>query len=138
MGSPLDRDGLSEGGDTDVPTVRLVDYIWRPFYAKIIWTCVAVYWVGCGASLWVPGLSALYQSALGFFLYIFLCPPITLAILGAGFVRAKLDGFEWATDDEGSAEPLPAHTRHEFYDPYSDPLDPRSGSLHRRHMGLTD
>lgn len=67
------------------------DWLWKPWYAKLWWAAIPVYWAGAAASLKVPALTEFYTSALGGFLNILFFPPTALLVLGSGFARAWLD-----------------------------------------------
>ena len=138
MEADLDTHVIKPEPGIDETDLRLRDHIWRPWYARGVWLAAVVYWSGCISSLWLPSFTPLYQSMLGFCLYIFLFPPITMMILGASFFRAKLNQIDWHATSVGDEFCFPQLSRREFYDPNADPLDPRSGLLHWRHLGLTD
>lgn len=111
----------------------LADWIWRPWYAKLWWAAIPIYWGGRWASLKVPALMSLYDTLPANYLAIFCNPFILLLFLGVGFVRAKLDRGEWIlTPDVPERRLLPGN----MSDPYTDPTDPRSGTRYLEHMGL--
>jgi hypothetical protein len=109
------------------------DWLWRPWYAKLCWATIPIYWTGAALSLSVLPLSEFYQSALAGFLNIAFFPMTALIVLGFDNIRAFLgnvpridDGHSEAWDgavnqpDGGFSDP----------DPSFDIYDPRSGTLY--------
>ena len=114
------------------PSPRAADWLWRPRYAKLFWTSSALYWIGLYALLLVPNDQQNYYVANAMILLIFVFNPITvLAVLGYGFLKAKVACGEW-TAGPGT----PSYQPKSLIDPYSDPFDVRSGDLHLRHIGV--
>lgn len=70
--------------------LRLRDWLWRPWYAKLWWSGVPVYWLGMLAALRFDGLTSIYHSALGGYLNIVFFPPLVALILSFGFFREWL------------------------------------------------
>lgn len=113
---------------------RAADWLWRPWYAKVWWALIAMYWGVRLVSLYVPALEALYDNALAGYLNIAFFPSTLLLLLGIGFVGDCMDYYrwEWVVTPE-----LGLHPRRSvggFIDPYTDPLDPRSGAKYWRHL----
>jgi len=109
------------------------DWLWRPWYAKLWWRSVPLYWGGRMASVKFPAFSSFYDTLLAGYLAILCNPFIVLLLLGFGFVRAKLDCGDWViTPDVPERRPRPG----DLSDPYTDPTDPRSGHRYLEHMGL--
>lgn len=114
---------------------RASSCLWRPWYAKLWWACIAFYWAGKLGSLWSPVLGAFYTSAVAGFLNIAFYPLTALLVLGVGFIRAWMDdrGLEWRPT---SHDELPKLSVGGFLDPMADPLDPQSPLYwHRHHHG---
>lgn len=115
--------------EQQVDTLRIGDWLWRPWYAKLWWTGIATYWIGKAISLTVPALDEFYTSALAGFLNVAFFPPVALMVLGLGLVRAWFARGDWEfvepKQDELFHRPL--------IDPYTDPSNPLSGSIYRRH-----
>lgn len=113
---------------------RASQWLWRPWYAKLWWVLVALYWMGKLGSFWIAFLTDLYTVAIAGWLNILFYPLTVVLVLGVGFARAWMEyrGLEFGppTDDQL----FPKRSVGGWSDPYSDPLDPRSGMLHWRHF----
>ncbi|MDR6116645.1 MULTISPECIES: hypothetical protein [unclassified Sphingomonas] len=109
------------------------DWLWRPWYAKLWWCTIPLYWGGRMASVKFPVLSSFYDSLLAGYLAIFCNPLIILLLLGFGFVRAKLNRGDWVITPDVPEKMLRPG---DLSDPYTDPTDPRSGVRHLRHLGV--
>lgn len=110
------------------------DWLWRPWYAKLWWVAIAVYWLGMAASLKVPLLVEFYTSASAGFLNVFFFPPLALMVLGLGFARAWFAWSDWEFVEPTHEQMFPKRSVGGMRDPYADPLDPRSGALHWRRV----
>lgn len=115
-----------------VPSPRLRDYMWHPRFAKIWWALSFVHWAGMVVSLGIEPLNAYYGATFAGWLGVLLYPPFMLAVCGVRLLWAKIECGKWVV------EPLDwdhfPHRR-EVHDPYTDPLDPRSGPLYLHHIG---
>lgn len=115
-------------------------WIWRPWYAKLWWVSIPVWWLGMAAATRVSALDVIYGSALAGFLNILFFPMTALMVLGVGYVRERLDGFVGT----GDGAPLSDEEEEAFYRRRAlqehdrlakrwhagfDPSDPRSGPL---------
>lgn len=67
------------------------DWLWKPWYAKLWWAAIPVYWAGAAASLKLPALAEFFTSALAGYLNMLFFPLTALLVLGFGFIRAWLD-----------------------------------------------
>ncbi|WP_260833962.1 hypothetical protein [Sphingopyxis sp. P1IMeth2] len=117
------------------PCSRLSDHIWRPWYAKLWWASIPVYWIGMALSSRVALLADFYDLALAGYLNVLFFPPTALMVLGLGFAQERIGPFDWSGD----------YHPYERFGPelgpsglpfYADPLDPRSGPFwigHKRH-----
>jgi len=110
--------------------LKIGDWLWRPFHARVWWSAVPLYWAGVVASTRVEFLSDFYGSALAGFINVLLFPPIVALILSYGFLKAWLAATHLDVDDEAEKYWEPSRSRNcpsgvlrEF-----DPLDPVSGS----------
>jgi hypothetical protein len=138
----------------DAPSKRSTafDHIWHPWYAKVWWISIPLYWVGAAASLRMPAMAEFYTSALAGFLNALFVPTTALLVLGFGFIRdwfnspplsnggiltgEEIDALdrEWA-EHRRRVDP-PDHLRPvgDIYDPFSgtsyvgNPLSPFNGS----------
>lgn len=128
----------SETSDDDAarPTARPREsyWLWRPWYAKLWWGMMLVYWTGRLVSFYVVALDEFYTSALAGFLNILFYPLVALMVLGVGFAREWFVWSDWEFVEPTQEELFPRRSISGLRDPYSDPLDPRSGALHWRHI----
>lgn len=113
---------------------RASEWLWRPWYAKLWWAGVALYWTGKLASFWIVSLEAFYETAIAGWLNILFYPPTALFVFGVGFVRAWMAYHGWEFEPPTHDQFFPKRSAGGWSDPYSDPLDPRSGMLHWRHF----
>lgn len=105
-------------------------WVWRPWYAKLWWLGTVVYWAGMAVSFYVRPMKDFYSTALAGYLNVCFYPPVILMLLGLGFVRAKITGGDWViTPGDPGANRFNRSVSGSL-DPYTDPLDPRSGSLY--------
>ena len=110
------------------------EWLWRPWYAKLWWSAIAVYWLGMAASLKVPLLDQFYTSTLAGFLNIAFFPLMAFMVLGLGFARAWFDASDWEFVEPTQEQMFPKRSVGGMRDPCADPLDPRSGALHWRRV----
>lgn len=110
---------------------RAADHLWRPWYAKLWWAAIPIYWAGMAASsLKIELMLELYTNAFAGLLNVVFFPMTALMVLGIGYARAMID---YLVDRSAPGEP----GDHEFDPtrrvgappPGFDPLDPRSGNL---------
>jgi hypothetical protein len=117
--------------DQDQEELRLRDWLWRPWYAKLWWSGVPVYWLGMLATLKLDALADFYRSAAGGYLNIFFFPPIVALVLSFGFLRQWLASLPTQENSEFDEDDLWDRRK---YGPSGvpkeiDPLDPASGAL---------
>jgi hypothetical protein len=108
---------------------RASAWLWRPWYAKVWWACIVIYWAGKLASYWSEPLGDLYSTALAGLLNIAFFPPVAVMILGVGYAREWFASSDWEFVEPIHEEMFPQRSVGGLRDPCSDPLDPRSGSL---------
>lgn len=124
----------------DRPRGALLAWLWKPWYAKLWWTAITVWWLGLAASTEVESLAGFYRGALAGFLNVLFLPMTALVVLGAGYVREWMDGFV----GQGGGRPLTDEEEEEFmarrrWEEHhrimsemgkgTDMFDPRSGAL---------
>ncbi|QHD66463.1 hypothetical protein GS397_04825 [Sphingobium yanoikuyae] len=112
------------------PSPRAADWFWRPWYAKLYLALAVLYWIGLELMITLPYDQWNIPLANTMVLLIFVFNPVTVvAVLGYGFLKAKVACGEWViTPGPPSQRPI--------LDPYTDPSDPRSGEIHLRHIGV--
>ena len=108
-------------------------WLWRPWYAKLWWGLIALYWAAKLGSIWVPAFASFFMKAAAGFLNIIFYPLTALMLLGCGYLRAWMDfkGWEWGAPTDVAVPPK--RSVGGFLDPMADPLDPRSPS-HWRYL----
>jgi len=126
------RDGVhvEQTVEARPPSLRVADWFWRPWYAKLYWVTALMYWIGLEIMITIPYDRINPSVATTMVLLIFIFNPITVvAVLGYGFLKAKVVCGEWViTRGQPSQTPT--------MDPYTDPFDARSGFCHLRHLGV--
>ena len=118
---------------------RASDWLWRPWYAKLWWATIPVWWLGMAASTRVSVLETFYDSALAGFLNILFFPMTALMVLGVGYVQQLLANFPVRGEDA----PLPEEAAilaaqmeaenarsFEAFSARNNIYDPRSGGLY--------
>lgn len=130
----------SDVGHQDRPRRALWAWLWKPWYAKLWWTAIPVWWLGLAASTEVEFLAGFYGGALAGFINVLFLPMTALIVLGAGYVREWMDSFVGQGDgrpltDEEEEEFLAQQRWEEHHRMMSnmrkgtDMFDPRSGPL---------
>lgn len=123
-------DPTPEETSSPAPSPRAADWFWRPCYAKLTWALTLLYWIGLELMITIPFDQLNIYLVNTMVLLIFVFNPITVvAVLGYGFLKAKVACGEWVII------PGPLSQR-PILDPYTDPFDPRSGDMHLRHIGV--
>ena len=124
----------------DRPRRTLSAWLWKPWYAKLWWTAIPVWWLGMAASTKVESLAGFYGGALAGFLNVLFMPMTALVVLGAGYVRDWMDsvvgqGEGRPLSDEEEEDLLAEETLQEQIRFMNDMrlgtniFDPRSGGL---------
>ncbi|MGE6694718.1 hypothetical protein ACQKE8_19965 [Sphingobium limneticum] len=125
-----DFDHVEPADEARPPSPRAADWFWRPRYAKLYWVTALLYWIGLEIMIAIPYDRINTSVANTMVLLILVFNPITVvAVLGYGFLKAKVACGEWVIAP-GSVPQRPV------MDPYTDPSDPRSGLRHLRHVGV--
>lgn len=125
---------------TGSQTLRARHFFWRPWYAKLWWATIPVWWLGMAASTRVDYLESFYRGGFAGYLNVLFFPMTALMVLGVGYVRERLDSFVGQGDgvplSEEEAEAFFAkRSSHELartmerWHAQSNPMDPRSGPL---------
>jgi len=132
----------SEPSKAELPPPTAGDWLWKPWYAKIWWAAIPLYWAIATASLKIPALTSIFETALAGYLNVLFFPMTALLVLGFGFVRAWLEA--WGADEgpplteKEIGELEENQMLHEDWlkrrpgqpDPAFDIYDPRSGGLY--------
>jgi hypothetical protein len=114
-------------------------WLWRPWYAKLWWAAIPIWWVGVAVSTRVDFLESFYRGGFAGYLNILFFPMTALMVLGVGYVGERLDSFVGQGEgrplshQEAEAERQRVWEDHERMversRAFSDPFDPRSGPL---------
>ena len=112
------------------------NWLWRPWYAKLWWSAIPVWWVGMAAANASEPLARFYDGGAAGFLNVLFFPMTALLVLGVGFARHWIDGYV-ATGTGmlvDGAEIAAAEEEHlrafEDLNATTDIYDPRSGGLY--------
>lgn len=116
---------------------RLADYVWRPWFAKLWWIAIPLYWLPAGTPL-APLLEPYYTSNCGAVTNVLFMPLTAAFILGFGYLRRALARrcltVHWHDEERDAARRLgrPA--------PSLDQTDPRSPYfwMDRHRRGLRE
>jgi hypothetical protein len=131
MSPEPDAANRTEQAADDLAAVPLIsDWIWHPWYAKLWWALIPIYWLGATLALKVSALDPFYSSALAGFINVLMFPPTVLMILGAGYVRERIGPICWSTPDPSDFDHQPFARRSEIGrpPPELDPLNPTAGA----------
>lgn len=77
---------------------RLGNWAWRPWYAKLWWSLITVYWTGAAGALWFGAFRDFYGSDLASYLNIALYPVFALFILSIGWMIAWKDALDYVAE----------------------------------------
>lgn len=130
---PIDRDEPVAKAATHRP--RLIDWIWRPWYAKLWWIAIALFWLGAITIPWLGVQRLPVDASVLLGVALFLNPQAALPVLGFGYARKLLKYYRDQEDsDTDFDEDMNRHDdfshglfgRSRFMSYLSDPADPRS------------
>jgi hypothetical protein len=112
---------------------RLLNWVWRPRYAKLWWSLTAIYWsVGALGLVFRPILD-LYMTDVAYILHVVFYPIFAFVLMAFGWIRAwinallaeahpeSINKLGWAWNHE--RESFHERSRREFWDP-TDPFSP--------------
>lgn len=105
--------------------LRASDYLWKPWYAKLWWAAIPLYWAPAGGPTRIAWLADFYESGYAVVTNIVFLPVTALFILGFRY-------FRWLLDEGESVEPridVGYGSRHHYGIPHPamDESNPRSG-----------
>ncbi|EQB16766.1 MULTISPECIES: hypothetical protein [Sphingobium] len=130
----------SQQKDDHAERSQLSGWLWEPWFAKLWWTAIPVWWIGMAASTRSDTLEAFYRGGIAGYLNVLFFPGTALMVLGVGYLRERLDRFVWQGEgmplsDEEEEDLFQTRIRQEhnrFLDGIgkgTDMFDPRSGPL---------
>lgn len=119
---------------------QLSAWLWKPWYAKLWWATIPVWWLGMAVSMRVDPLESFYSGWIAGYLNVLFFPMTALMVLGVGYVRARLDSFVGQGDGaplwNEEAQALTAKLHRDEFErmmersrAYANPMDPRSGPM---------
>jgi len=134
------QSAIEERNNMSVPDApKLSAWLWSPWYAKLWWAVIPLWWMGMAASTRVGAMETFYRGALAGYLNILFFPMTALMVLGVGYIKERLDGFVGSGDgtplsyDEALAVTERVWEEHdrsmEDLAATTDIFDPRSGAL---------
>lgn len=115
------------GSRTHSGALRPLDWIWRPWYAKLWWVAIPIYWAPAGGPTRIAAIADFYASGYAIVTNILFLPLTAGLLLGFGYLRRLF----------AEGEPAPYHYDYDvgeyrkpgFPHPGFDEFDPRSGPL---------
>ena len=114
---------------TETPLVRSCarDWLWHPWYAKLWWVAIPLYWLPAGGPTRVDALADFYESGYAMVTNLVFMPITALLVLGFGYFRRLLAYGEPVDINED----IGFGTRRKPGRPVltMDRYDPRSGPL---------
>ncbi|EXS69532.1 MULTISPECIES: hypothetical protein [unclassified Sphingobium] len=135
MGTTIDKHQVESAADQP----KLSKWLWRPWYAKLWWSAIPVWWLGMAVATRVDFLAAFYRGALAGYLNVLFFPMTALMVLGVGYVRERLGHFVGQgdgtplSDEEASTVTKRIWAEHDRamkdLAATTDMFDPRSGVL---------
>ena len=109
------------------PSLRASDWLWRPWYAKLWWIAIPIYWAPAGGPTRVAAIADFYSSGYAIVTNLMFLPLTAGLLLGFGYIRRLLAEGE-------SAPHWYDYKAGEYREPWYprrllDEYDPGSGSL---------
>ncbi len=117
---------MDDDADQLPPTpLRARDWLWRPWYAKLWWAAILLYWLPAGGPTRIDALADFYQSRYASISNLVFLPVTALLVLGFGYLRRLFDEGEPADfrEDLGFGSRRKPGMPH----PTMDEFNPRSG-----------
>lgn len=105
--------------------LRAADYLWRPWYAKLWWAAILIYWMPAGGPTRIAWLAEFYESGYAVIPNLIFLPITALLALGFGYFRrlfAEGTPVEPRFDIGYGTRRRPGRPH-----PTMDEFDPRSG-----------
>ena len=109
---------------------RAADWLWKPWYAKLWWVAIPIYWVPAGSPFGIDFLASFYTGSVGIYLNIVFLPLTALIVLGFGYARRLRESDHWAEITDSEHNRASALYRRTPASPpaFADPLSPLSGA----------
>ena len=109
---------------------RAADWLWHPWYAKLWWSAVPIYWLPAGGPFRIDFLAGFYSSGIALYLNILFLPVTALVVLGFGYARRLRESDDWIEDGNPEHNRASSLYRRTPGSPpaFLDPFSPLSGS----------
>lgn len=106
---------------------RVLDWIWHPWYAKLWWIAIPIYWAPAGGPTRIAAIADFYSSGYAVVTNLFFLPLTAGLLLGFGYLRRLFAEGEpapgWYDYDVGAyRKPGAPHRSVDEFDPGSGPL----------------
>ncbi|MBO9579580.1 MAG: hypothetical protein J7498_01660 [Sphingobium sp.] len=105
--------------------LRAADYLWRPWFAKLWWVAIPIYWMPAGGPTRIAALADFYASGYAAIFNIVFLPVTAMLVLGFGYLRRLFDENPPAELRYG--RDYSVLRRYGLPHPTMDEFDPRSG-----------
>ena len=111
---------------------RVSDYLWRPWYAKLWWAAIPIYWLPAGSPFGFNFLADFYTSGVSIYLNLVFLPITALVVLGFGYARKWRESEHWEEILDSEHNRASAFYRRSPASPpaYADPVSPLYRSIH--------
>lgn len=120
--NPNDRDGVVTAPRAR-PSAR--EFLWRPWYAKLWWICIPIYWILIADPTRPSFLDPIVRSGYTAIANIAFLPLTAIFVLGFKFFARFFDGGRTASDERETE--IGAHRPAGYPHPTIDEFDPASG-----------
>ncbi|MDB5709608.1 MAG: hypothetical protein JWL96_1678 [Sphingomonas bacterium] len=115
--------------DSGAVAHRASDWLWHPWYAKLWWAAIPIYWIPAGSPFGIDYLAGFYNSGISVYLDIVFLPVTALVVLGFGYARRLRESEHWVEITDSEHNRASAFYRRSPYSApaYADSLSPLSG-----------
>ncbi len=110
---------------------RASDWLWRPWYAKLWWAAIPIYWIPAGSPFGFDYLAGFYSGGISVYLDIVFLPVTALVVLGFGYARRLRESEHWVEITDSERNRASAFYRRSPASPpaYADPVSPLYRSI---------
>ncbi|MDB5575740.1 MAG: hypothetical protein JWR80_916 [Bradyrhizobium sp.] len=110
---------------------RASDWLWRPWYAKLWWAAIPIYWLPAGSPFGIDYFAGFYTGSVGVYLDVIFLPVTALVVLGFGYARRLRESGHWIEITDSEHNRASAFYRRSPASPpaYADPVSPLYGSI---------
>jgi len=110
---------------------RAADWLWKPWYAKLWWVAIPIYWLPAGSPFGIDFLAGFYTGSVGIYFNIVFLPVTALVVLGFGYARRLRESDHWVEITDSEHNRAGAFYRRTPASPpaYVDPVSTLYGSI---------